>query len=505
MFTFMKHHFFLGLGLIWLICVGSLNAQQRGLENELSRLQSTIERTEAFVRLLPATNTNDIRNRIDNLLNDARNNYQQAEQLASQNKPVLARLRIREAFAALRQIEMLLKDNPVLKFKYQEQLDQKIQEAEELVQQQQIDEALYLLNRAKYFRQRAYSLFREGQSFSAIEYYRLSLHFAEESIQLYRTTDKRNSGERIRQSFLDAELLISQIRAKLDGNNSDETQKRLLQSTEAELTTVKRLFEQRNFSEAQQRLTGINRVLYRLLESVEKMPQTDDEQLQLDLQSLRYALSQVREMLQNNELPAAETICQRASALADRSEMLLNQGKTVQARRNLFFANQMVVRLYRLLENQQDSQPEQLQQQVERTRENVIAMRSQSADWDADNAFAEMTERNFAVAEQAYAAGDYGRAAQFLNIANKLVLQFNRLQLEQTNSNIASAVVKEELQRFQQMLERLRDRGATDATFEITFQNAGQLYRLAEAAFRRNRLLVCRELTRLGTRMLTEN
>ncbi|MCB0265568.1 MAG: hypothetical protein KDH98_20665, partial [Calditrichaeota bacterium] len=69
MFTFMKHHFLLGLGLIWLICVGSLSAQQRGLENELSRLQSTIERTEAFVRLLPATNINDTRNRIDNLLN----------------------------------------------------------------------------------------------------------------------------------------------------------------------------------------------------------------------------------------------------------------------------------------------------------------------------------------------------------------------------------------------------------------------------------------------------
>ncbi|NIU02021.1 MAG: hypothetical protein GWN01_14265, partial [Nitrosopumilaceae archaeon] len=142
------------------------------IEQELNRLRIIIDRTAAFVEMLP---NSDFKQVIIGDLQKANEEYTKAVEFANNHRYGLARLHIRLAYEHLKKIENLVKSHPLFKIKFRERLDIRIQQAEEIVQNNQNPEALHMLNRAKFFRQKAYLAFRSDQSFNALEYYRLAL------------------------------------------------------------------------------------------------------------------------------------------------------------------------------------------------------------------------------------------------------------------------------------------------------------------------------------------
>ena len=482
----------------------SLFAQNHRFQRDVERLQSGIERIESLINTLPGIRNTDYGPQIIALLNTAKQKIEQAKQLHQQNKPAQARMALQEAWAIVRQIQMQIKQIPVLKFKFQEQLDQKINEIEGLLNSHPNDEAFYYLNRAKFYRQQAYRLFSQDELFEAMEYYRLSLHFAEQALKVFNRSDKGSvSFERIQQQYLDTELLLNRLQTKFGDSGADDQRFQILKNMEKELESAKRLISQREFAAAQQHLLGINRVLYRLLESVEKLPTTDDGQLTMELQTIRLTIAQLEQSVSQNENPAAVKLLDRTKELVNRSEILIRQKKITQARRNLLFANQILAKVYRMLDRSERSQPALLDDQFARTRQQIEASKAEPAENEATRPLLDLIENNFQKAQSSYAEGDLQQAAAYLSLTNQFLLQLQKLKLIQTRETLNRELVKGELLRFEQLLSKLNAETDQNTAYQIRYENAQKIYNLAKNLYENDRLRESRELIRMGINIIT--
>lgn len=492
--------------LILLICLslGPAFGQNSDLQQELNKLQTAVERTVGMLHLLPDITDQNFKMTIEAKIKTLRDKLEEARHFAQNHQAVRARMAIRQAYSILSQIEVFIQQHPVLKIKYQEQLDRRIQRAEEVLENHRSREGLNLLNRAKFYRQKAFSLFREGRTFAAMEYYRLAMHFADEVLKLTDLQKSPTDEDHWRRLYLDTELLLERARTLVAQRDQSRQIHSLLTKAEIEMQEVRRLYERKNYTAAQQRLLTINRAVYRILDLAEDTPRDEIEKLRLDLQSLRLSLVNIDAELSRADLPAGKRLYHRAEMLANEVERLMHQGKIRLAQRNLFFANQILARLYRLLDSSTTDQPQQLEFQLARTEQNIAGLRSQRAEWDPDQKFVQMIESNFGKARSAFQGGDYPTAAVYLRLTNQLILQFNRMQLRDATSAVEKGIVQQELQRLADMLNRFEEGGNLDLEASVHYQNAKYLYQLAEKAFDENNWMISRELTQLAINLLTQ-
>lgn len=187
--------------------------QNRNLNQNLITLKAIIERTYSMIQLLPQFPNNDVISEIQTKLQNARTAYEQAADFVRKRQNQNAVMAIAQAYGFLKQVEALMNQHPVFRIKYQEILDQQLQRAEELVNGQQDEEALYMLNRAKFFRRRAYDLFRQGKTYAAIEYYRLAIYFADQVPRVLGRRGGSSDREDWQKYYLDTEMLLERARS----------------------------------------------------------------------------------------------------------------------------------------------------------------------------------------------------------------------------------------------------------------------------------------------------
>lgn len=494
--------------LFMLICWAQLiSARQADLHPQLVNLKSAIDRTAVFVQLLPELPNTELKAEIEAILQEARLKYQDAVQFARNGQNQKAELSVEQAYGLLKKIELLIKQHPVLKLKFQEFLDRKIQQADEAVRLTQNEEALYMLNRARFFRRQAYSLFRQGRTYQAIEYYRLAVHFANQTLKIIgaggepdRTIPEENDWQNF---YLDTQMLLERARNLLENSDSNSQFNNMLQKAEREMQDVVRLYERKEYGAAKRKLLAINRALYRIIDVVGKIPRQENERLQMDLESLQFALQSIEEKMSRADSPALQKLYQRSENLAFQIQHHIELNQPVLARRKMFFANQLVLRLYRMVENQPENQPREIENRIKMTRRDAVDLKQQPAEWSGAESFLRLIEENIGRAEEAHARKDYLDASYYLTITNRLILKYNRLQLNQSQQNLQRNVVQRDLQRLSELLERFKSEKKQDVETEIRYRNASELHRLANQAFDNNELYLCQELTTMAINLLT--
>ena len=120
--------------LILLLLSISVFAQNREIEQEFNRLRNAIEQTSGIIRLLPDVTDQNFKATLEQKMRAVQQKYEEAVQFAQNHQFVKARMAIKQTFGLLEQVEVFIQRHPVLKIKYQEELDRKIQLAEELLQ-----------------------------------------------------------------------------------------------------------------------------------------------------------------------------------------------------------------------------------------------------------------------------------------------------------------------------------------------------------------------------------
>ena len=484
-------------------------AQPQNIEHQLANLKSVLERTAVIVRLLPDLPNNDITANIEIKLREARQKYQEAVELAHKDKIPQAKLAIQQAYGFLKQIETLIKQHPIFKIKFQEQLDRRIQRAEEAVRLTQNEEALYMLERAKFFRRQAYSLFRQGRTYQAIEYYRLALHFSDQSLKILGIDGggmDRNipDADGWRNFYLDTQMLLERARNVLQNSGGTNQFKNMLERAETEMQDAVRLYEKKEYDAAKRKLLAINRALYRIIDTGEKMPRQENERLRIDLESLQFSLQAIKEKMSDGSSPALRKLYERSENLAFQVEQHIEQDQPVLARRKMFFANQLVLRMYRMAEEQPGNQPQEIENRILLTRQDLDELKQQPANWKNSESFLALIDENLKNAESAFNNRDFLTSSQYLTIANRLILKYNQLQTQQLREEVQQGLVQQDLQRLGELLERVRLAEELDEEAALRHRNAEELYKLAGQAFERNELNLCYELTTMGINLITK-
>jgi len=475
-------------------------AQYRGpLEQELNRLKLTINRTEAFIDLLP---DNDLKQTMQINLQKATEEYDKAIDFANSDRPALARIHIKLAYQYLRKIEGFIKNHPVFKIKFRERLDLKIQQAEEIVQASQKPDALHMLNRAKFFRQKAYISFQGDQSYNALEYYRLAVFFAEKAIQIAdaRTDDIQDW----RGLLSETEMLLERARQEADNSPNPQLQKMIAKSN-LEMQEIRTLYADNQTNTAKRKLQVLHRSLYRIIDIAADVPLQDNDRLGVDIETLKYTIQELEKDLQEINSPVAKQLYFRASDLVRTIETNKREGNLSLARQKVLAANRLILQIYRVIENGAINSPNELRLQIERARQNLEQLQSANNSFSVSPELLNLIATNLDNAEKANNQGNRLMASFHLKMANRLILKFNRLRLLQSSGEIEKISVEADLQRLESLLNRIDASKYDDEDFSIRYENARKLYGLAGKAFSENDFRLCHELTQMGIILITNN
>ncbi len=478
----------------------------RDVTNNLHRLKTLLDRTTTLVELLPASSDRQVINAIRLKLKQARQKFERAVTLAQsgQGNTHEFKVLVRQVLGLLRQIETIFKSHPLFKIKFQESLDRQIQEAENALRGSENREALYMLNRAKFFRRKAYLLFKEGRTYAALEYFRLSKHFAEQVMRVLGHVDSRDDENRLRNYYLDTQLLLQRARDLVNNSETKDRFADMLSRAERELKEAEKLYERKNYHLAKQRITTINRALYRIIDVLEKVPENASERLRLEVESIQVALQSLHQKINNGNLPAANRLHQRTEKLVQEIYTHIDRNQLRLAQRKTFFANQLMLKLYQMVDVKTTDNPQLIENQINTARQNLEELKAQKMSWKAAEHFVDLIEDNLRFAERAYQAEQYLKATFYLKLTNRLILKYNRMQLRQGEKNLQKENIRSELEELSALLARIKTNQSQDTELSIRYENALKIYRLAEQAFAENELWLCAELTQMAFGLLSK-
>jgi hypothetical protein len=107
-------------------------------------------------------------------------------------------------------------------------------------------------------------------------------------------------------------------------------------------------------------------------------------------------------------------------------------------------------------------------------------------------------------AQKAISENKYIQASFYLKMANRLILKFNRLRLLQTTDDIETKSAEAELQRLENLLNRIDLNKNTDPDFVIRYENSKKLFQVSQQAFLKNDFQLSHELTTMAINLITQ-
>ena len=486
---------------VFIICFGLSSSAQsdRMIEQQLHRLRVTIDRTAAFVNLLPES---DLKQKMLFYLQNANEEYGKAVEFANNDRSGLAKIHIIAAYQYLKMIESMIKDHPVLKVRFRERLDSKIQEAEEIVHSNQNPDALQMLNRAKFFRQRAYLAFRGDQSYNALEYYRLATFFAEKAVQI--ATVGSDQSVNWRNLFSETEMLLERA-IQLTENSQNEQLRNMVEKSNQEIQGIRRSYaDNRNDKTVDHKLVALYRSLYRIIDLAENVPQREDERLRLDFETLQFTVQSLQSDIRDLNSAVVDRLYIRVSNLVNTIDRQIENGNPALARQKILTANRLVLNIYRLVSNQSANSSDELELQIDRAKQNYDELQNSNSEVPFSPELLGVIKTDLDRAEDANGKGNDLAALFFLKMANRLILKFNGMRLVESFDELETKSVESDLQRLERLINRIDLTENADKDFAIRYENSKELYRIARKAFLENNLRVCRELTTMGINLITQ-
>jgi hypothetical protein len=485
--------------LITCFGVNSSAQNDRMIEQQLHRLRVTIDRTEAFVSLLPES---ELKQTIRIHLQNANEEYGKALEFVNNDRPGLAGVHIVAAYQYLKMIESLIKDHPILKVRFRERLDTKIQQAEDIVETNQIPDAQQMLNRAKFFRQRAYLAFRGDQSYNALEYYRLATFFAEKAIQL--TTTGSDQSANSRNLLTETEMLLERA-TQLSENSQNQQLRNMVEKSNQEMQEVKRFYSSnRNDKAADRKLAALHRSLYQIIDLAEDVPQRQDERVRLDYETLQFTVQSWQSDIQELDSPVVDRLYLRVSNLVNTIDHDIEEGNLTLARQKILMANRLVLNIYRLVSSQPTNSSNELQAQMDRAKQDYTELQNNTTDASFSPELLMVVKTNLDQAEKANQEGNQLVASYYLKMANGLILKLNRMRLVEYFGEPETKSVESDLRRLEDLINRIDLNVTPEGDYAIRCYNSKELYRLARKAFSEKNLRLCEELATMGINLITQ-
>jgi len=465
------------------------------IERQLNRLEIKIQEARRFGELL---RDQELRN----IIQKASQEYTLARSAFSSQNYLVAVNHLKLGYFYLSQFYLRLQNNERFRQRFRERLDQKIQEAEQKISQSPNTEAARLINRAKYYRERAFQTFRNDQPEAMFRNYFIAIFFAESALRISSGQEIRNSAD-FNRYLEDSKELYNQVE-ELAASEADETIQKILRNARRELVNVQRLYDQDLYRQAFQKLQIVNRFLYRALDLLESSPASLSERLDIDLQLLEDRITDLRPDIELSQDEQVHKIFERALFLASKARDKYNTNDPMGARQNISLANRLLFQIHRRLNNTGQPLQSQLQNQIETAEMMLQSLKEKPIEDPYNQRLLQLLELNYLNAKQQFAKGNNQLALQYLQFFNRLAVKSNQLQTKFNQQDNQQAQIENSLERLKNMLENVPQEARQDSQQQAKYHNAEKLYEIARDACSNGNYEVCDQISRMAINLLTQ-
>ena len=465
------------------------------LERQLNRLENKIREAKNLVQSLNNPELNEP-------VQQAELQYQQARTTFQTRQYIRCRNHIRLAYGYLVQLYQYLKSNTDFIRRYQDRLDQKIQEAEQLVSQSQNTEAAKLLNKARYYRQKALQMFNGEQPEGIFRNYFIAMYFAENASRLAGGQDGRDSQD-FNRYIEDSRELLRQVE-ELAASETNELIRNFIQKATSQLSEVQNLYDQKLYRQAVQRLLLVNRFLYRALDLLDNQPASLGERINSDLQSLDAQISDLQSEVTANTSQEVRRLYERIIFLTAEAREKFQLQEYHTARQRISLANRLLYQLRRLLNRPVDTPEIQIENQIQTAEIMLNTLQSELLDYPDSQNMLQLLEKTLQKAKDAYSIDNEKLAWQYLRFFNSLAIKLNQLKTASTGSAATAEIGQESLNRLKTMLDNLPNSWQQDEALQFKYENAGNLYQIAQSAFQQGNYSLCNEMSRLAINLIIQ-
>jgi hypothetical protein len=487
------------IAVLLVIGTFSLNAQtipsDGELENQLQRLETKLQSARHLAQIL---NNPDL----FQFINQATEQYNQAKIALQSGQRIRAANNIKRAYSYLAQFYQSFKNNERFRQRFRERLDQKIEEAERIVSQSQDPESLKLLNRAKYFRERAYQMFRNDNPEAMFRNYFIAIFFAESATRSSQGEDIKDIRE-FNRYLEDSKELLSQLE-ELSANSDNEIIKKIMQNARIELASVQRLYDQTQYKQAYQKLQIVNRFLYRALDLLESNPSAIGDRLEVDLQLLEDRLSDIRDQAISQNDENTRKMYERSLFLASSAQEKFNINDYNGARQQISMANRLLYQIHRRINKTGESSAARVKNQLKTGQIMLQALKEEEVTNPAYPQLIALLERNYTKAESEFRKGNLAAALQYLQIFNRLAVKTNQLKTVESVQQNKDENSQRSLDRLKVMLENISENGQQDELLQVKYDNAKKLYEIADDSYKKGNIELSNQISHLALNLLTQ-
>ncbi len=465
------------------------------IRRELDRLASKIREAKRWVHLFPNP-------KIQSIIQAAEEQHQKALLAFQQRRFQLAVSHLKLGFTILKRLYLEVQNNPYFKIKFKDRMDQAIQQAEQIVGQTQNPDAIKLLNRAKYYRQKAFQLAASNQIEAALKNYFLADFFAQSAIRAAQgMTDQITRN--LSRYFEDTRTMLLNAK-ELSSQTQNATIRRLVREAEKELEKATRFFESRHPQVAYQHLQIANRLLFRVLDLTSTRPAVLSRRVEMDLQYLEANIQEMQEKVAHNQSPRVRRLFERSVLAATRARNQFDAGKLAEARQSIQLANRLLIQIDRTLKNIPATTTDALQNQLATARTMFNTLQQNAPGDPYYQKLLALLQENLEGAAQAYQQNRPEETAARLKFFNSLALKLSRFKTMGKPGQQDLLVIQEKLQRLKSMLQNHPGKTSSDARLHANYRNAQTLYQMATQAFKDKRYLLCKAMINLASNLLTQ-
>lgn len=481
--------------LIASVSYGQDQPRVQEIERQLNRLETKIQEARHLMELL---GDNDLRN----IIQQAAMAKNQARAAFASQQYLVAASQIKLGYSYLAQFYLKLKNNVRFRQRFRERLDRKIQEAEQRVAQSQNAEAVKLLNRSKYYRQRAFQTFRQDQPEAMFRNYFVAIFFAESALRVATGQEVRASVDFTR--YLEnSKELYNQVE-ELAGPGADETIGRILRNARVELGNVQKLYDQNLYKQAFQKLQIVNRFLYRALDLLESTPSSMSNRLDIDLQLLDDRISDLHSDVQASQDEQIRKIFDRTLFLASAAREKYNSQNYTGARQQISLANRLLYQIHQRLNRIGEPRENQIKNQLKTAEMMLNSLKQENIEDPAYANLIQLLESNYLQAKEQLENGNQNLALHHIQFFNRLAIKSNQLRTKFTLENQQEQRIENSLNRLYTMLEDVPPEAEQDIQLQAKYNNARKLYEIARDACNKGNYEVCNQISRLAINLLTQ-
>jgi len=291
----------------------------------------------------------------------------------------------------------------------------------------------------------------------------------------------------------------------MDGFAENATAGNLFSQAEKELSNAYRFYKQNELRRAFQKVQLVNRMLYRIIDLLETEPLALEKRLESDLQLIENQVNEIQPEVQKANRPDLNRIYERLLILLSSVKQRYDAKDYVAARNRLGLANRLLYRLQRLLSSGISEQEDtRILRQIETAESMMKSLESKNLKFEGSAELLSLAQKNLDAANIAYEEKNYNLALQNIRIFNNLALKIDQVQNLEERKGEKKEQINEELQRLEAMLSTLPDEVRTNELLKARYQNAEELFQIAQKVCAEQNYGLCAQLTRLAINLITQ-